>query len=630
MQAVAAEDSLIGLALDNKYRIVRVIGRGGMGVVYEAEHTGLGKRVAIKLILEKYTGDSEAVARFTREAQAATRIGNPHIIDVMDIGTAPDGRAYVVMELLSGSPLSKVVEEQGQMPPNRAINIMRQVLKAVGAAHAKGIVHRDLKPDNIFLLDHADSPDFVKLLDFGISKMIDPDLQVAATKLTTTGVVMGTPLYMAPEQAMGAEIDHLADVYACGVIMYELLAGKPPFDGATYAVLVAKLLTSEPPLLTEYRPGLSGKLVSAVHRALEKDPTARWQSAEAFAAALPLPSSASSVELATTQASGARAAVPPPAGRSRRWPILAASLAMLAGIGTATAIIVSQGKTKSEPTPQPETGRLEVSSEPPGAKIVIDDDQVVSDGAAVTLREGKHRIHAELDGHTPTNSIQEVRAGETKAFVIQLAPAPTNPTNITKIEQLLPGKGDGSAGKPGPGPGPKKGARRGRRVRPGSARRPSRCPRRTSTRWPRRRCLPKIPRTRSRTPGRAPPRTRRRRRRSSARIPRRHRAQVLIRRSQSRTRTDALPALSRRRGPPDRAVRVCRRSRGRAQGVRRGPGRRQGRGLADGDRALPARVRARPPSLRALQHRPRLRAPRSAPRGLHLVRALRRGRASVG
>ncbi len=292
---------MIGLALDNKYRIVRVIGRGGMGVVYEAEHTTLGKRVAIKLMLEKYTGDSEAVARFTREALAASRIGNPHIIDVMDIGTAPDGRSFVVMELLSGAPLAKVIEDHGPMPPQRAIAIMRQVLRAVGAAHAKGIVHRDLKPDNIFLLDHDSATDFVKLLDFGISKMIDPDLQVAATKLTTTGVVMGTPLYMAPEQAMGMEIDHLADVYACGVIMYELLAGKPPFDGATYAVLVAKLLTSEPPLLAEIRPGLSPKLVAAVHRALEKEPQKRFQSAEEFANALPAPNSASAVELATTQ-----------------------------------------------------------------------------------------------------------------------------------------------------------------------------------------------------------------------------------------------------------------------------------------------------------------------------------------
>jgi hypothetical protein len=308
------------------------------------------------------------------------------------------------------------------MPPQRAIAIMRQVLKAVGAAHAKGIVHRDLKPDNIFLLDHDASTDFVKLLDFGISKMIDPDLQVAATKLTTTGVVMGTPLYMAPEQAMGADIDHLADVYACGVIMYELLAGVPPFDGATYAVLVAKLLTQEPPLLTEYRPGLSPKLVAAVHRALEKDPQKRFQSAEAFSAALPQPNSASAVELATTQASGGRARAMPvarPGGQRRKWPLLAASIAMLAGVATATAIIVAQNKapaTTTEP-PQPakveppapvnETGWLEVKSRPPGATILVDGNSI-GNGGTITLPVGVHKIHAELAGYAPVDTEEEV------------------------------------------------------------------------------------------------------------------------------------------------------------------------------------------------------------------------------
>ncbi len=438
MQAAAAEDSLIGLALDNKYRIVRVIGRGGMGVVYEAEHTTLGKRVAIKLMLEKYTGDSEAVARFTREALAASRIGNPHIIDVMDIGTAPDGRSFVVMELLEGAPLSRIIEEQGPMAPTRAISIMRQVLKAVGAAHAKGIVHRDLKPDNIFIIDHGDSGDFVKLLDFGISKMMDPDLQVAATKLTTTGVVMGTPLYMAPEQAMGAEVDHLADVYACGVIMYELLAGKPPFDGATYAVLVAKLLTTEPPLLTEHRPGLSAKLVAAVHRALEKDPQARHKSAEQFATALPLASSASAMELASTQASGARMAAKRPGSKTRRGPVLAASIAMLAGIATATAIIISQNKGASPSTGSDtttatvpstaDTGRLVVSSRPPGAKITIDGN-AVGDGATITLPIGTHKVHAELIGFMPADTDEDVTRGDTSKIVVTLIPAPVGMSN---------------------------------------------------------------------------------------------------------------------------------------------------------------------------------------------------------
>jgi len=249
----AESQPLIGQALEERYTILREIGRGGMGVVYEAEHKELGKRIAIKVMLDKYANDEEAVIRFKREALAASRIGNPHIIDVTHIGIAPDGRPFVVMELLDGQPLSAILAGTGPMQPWRAIQIMRQVLRAVGAAHIKGIIHRDLKPDNIFIVNRDDEHDFVKLLDFGISKMVDTAEMAAATRLTTTGVVMGTPLYMAPEQAMGAPAERGVDIYACGVILFEMLAGRPPFDEPNYNMLVAKLLTAEPPLLSDVR-----------------------------------------------------------------------------------------------------------------------------------------------------------------------------------------------------------------------------------------------------------------------------------------------------------------------------------------------------------------------------------------
>jgi serine/threonine-protein kinase len=452
-----AEDSLIGVTLDNKYHVTRVIGRGGMGVVYEAEHAALGNRVAIKLMLEKYNNDTEAMTRFTREAHAATRIGNPHIIQVLDISTAPDGRAFVVMELLEGQPLSRLLERAGALPPQRALSIMRQVLRAVGAAHAKGIVHRDLKPDNIFLLDQEgdEGRDFVKLLDFGISKIIDPDLQAAATKLTTTGVVMGTPLYMAPEQAMGAEIDHQADVYACGVILYEMLAGKPPFEGQTYAVLVAKLLTTEPPLLSEVRPTLAPKLVAAVHRALEKDPKNRYASAEAFLTALPGTQSASAAELAHTMASGRAPAVRLARSGSRRWPVLAVTLAMLAGIATATVVILkgqeASTTTETTPTPAPAkvepastptvaplTGRIAVSSQPAGATLKIDGKDVGVTPIGVTLDAGKHRLQLALAGFAPVDHEIEISADrETQFFVPMVASKePTKTQPIVKTQPL--------------------------------------------------------------------------------------------------------------------------------------------------------------------------------------------------
>ena len=441
----SASSSLIGQTFDNKFRIVRLIGRGGMGEVFEAEHTQLGKRVAVKLMLEKYNGDKEAIARFTREALAAGRIGDPHIIDVMDIGTAPDGRAYVVMELLIGMPLSRLIEDHGAVPVNRGLKIMRQVLRAVGAAHAKGIVHRDLKPDNIFLTTQGDQQDFVKLLDFGISKIMDPDMAAASTKLTTTGVVMGTPLYMAPEQAMGNEVDHLADLYACGVIFYEMLAGRPPFEGHTYAVLVAKLLTTDPPLLSELREGLPPRLVAAIHRALEKEPKARHAHADAFVLALPATQSGSPVELAGTVAgstlpSGQQViAVHAPAPSSKKNLIIGVAAA-LAGVAVASVILVKLQSSPSPATPEPtktvETTpsktpvplpaptRIDLVVSPADAVVTIDNDakHTYHDGEGIVVTVGKHDLKVELAGYLPQSRTVTIAEGQTDKQSFALIP----------------------------------------------------------------------------------------------------------------------------------------------------------------------------------------------------------------
>ncbi len=496
----AVRDTLVGVVLADKYRVIREIGRGGMGVVYECEHTTLGKRVAVKLMLEKYSDDSEAMARFQREALAASKIGNPHIIDVNDIGTAPDGRSFVVMELLSkGMPLAHLIE-QGPIPPPRATVIMRQVLRAVGAAHGKGIVHRDLKPDNIFLLQNEDGEDFVKLLDFGISKVVGADEAVAATKLTTTGVVIGTPLYMAPEQAMGEPVERYADIYACGVILYEMLAGKPPFEGATYAVLISKLLTTEPPLLSDVRAGLSPRLVATVHRALEKDPRARFSSAEDFAAALPAGKSPSQMELAGTMQSGKHASSSAPAlqtpasidrpratrRKSAKWPWIAGVGFVVAAAGAvgvyltkepkarpelptqATASPVEPAARPSAPTPGsavvPALGRLVIDVKPEGALVTVDDVGRGPSPAEVTLAAGDHKVVLSAQGHELVTFVREVRAGEETKVAMQLPLLPQprpgtttaakkpggTTTTPTKVSDPNPFEASGSAQPPTP------------------------------------------------------------------------------------------------------------------------------------------------------------------------------------
>jgi eukaryotic-like serine/threonine-protein kinase len=272
-----------GQIIEGKYRIVRLIGEGGMGSVYEGENTFIKRRIAIK-VLHAHSVSEETVRRFEREAQAAGCIGSDHILEVLDLGSLQNGDRFMVMEYLDGETLGARMS-RARMNPNDVAAIARQVLVGLRAAHLASIVHRDLKPDNIFILrEKAGRADYAKIIDFGISKFnaLGGDMS-----MTRTGAVMGTPYYMSPEQAQGTQaIDGRSDLYSLGVILYEALSGSVPFDGNTFNELMFKIVLSNPRPLSEVAPSLDPRLVRLVERAMARDITARFQSADDMIGAL--------------------------------------------------------------------------------------------------------------------------------------------------------------------------------------------------------------------------------------------------------------------------------------------------------------------------------------------------------
>ena len=283
VKAAADLDPLIGQTLAGRYLLLRRVGEGGMGAVYEARHVVLGKKVAVKVLLEKFLSNSELVARLLQEARLASRIGHANIVDVADYGTTDDGRGFIVMEFLEGVPLSAVLLDEAPLPIPRTLRIVRQVTDALAAAHAKGIVHRDLKPENVFLLPQG-ARETVKVVDFGVSRAFHvQDEAVNETRLTQTGTVYGTPTYMSPEQASGRDdVDARSDIWAVGVMLYECLTGEVPYTGANYLGVISQILTQSvvPPSTLRPELGISPSLEAVVMRTLARLPSDRYQGME--------------------------------------------------------------------------------------------------------------------------------------------------------------------------------------------------------------------------------------------------------------------------------------------------------------------------------------------------------------
>ncbi|PIE19233.1 MAG: hypothetical protein CSA66_02800, partial [Proteobacteria bacterium] len=280
-----SEQAIVGMTVQGRYRLDELLGKGGYGAVYRAKHLKMGNDVALKVLHASHSQSEEIVKRFELEAQRSCTLRHPNTIRVFDFGRADNGQLFLAMEFLAGAPLSAELKHGRKMAPSRVVYIISQVLRALAEAHAVGLVHRDLKPDNIFLTQIGNEEDFVKVLDFGIAKVVNS----GGTGLTLTGAVIGTPKYMSPEQCYGRDVDHRSDLYAVGCIMYHMLAGRPPFLADEPMAYLLQHAHEAPPDVRELagadHPIPTG-LAELITKLLSKEPSARFESAEATLAAL--------------------------------------------------------------------------------------------------------------------------------------------------------------------------------------------------------------------------------------------------------------------------------------------------------------------------------------------------------
>ena len=464
---------IVGTTLSGRYLVTRKVGQGGMGAVYEATHTLIGKRVAVKVLLEKYARREAIVQRLEQEARLASSCQNEHIIDITDFGRTDDGRTFVVMEYLDGESLSECLARESRLSEQRTLRIAAQAASALAAAHARGIVHRDIKPENLFLLRRKDQ-DFVKVVDFGISKSLRAsDEAEEQPRLTQTGMVLGTPLYMSPEQARGDdELDARVDVYALGVIMYEATTGRVPFVGNNYLSVISQVLNEDPRLPRELRPELSEEFEAVVMRAMAKDRDDRYASANDLlndVTAL-LEDPTRSTERAKITGPRKKAARSKSPLKIAIWVALIAvviaavvtTVVMLFGgseaakqqkvIPPGPARVLVDAAPEPDAAPEAETMEVTIQTEPPGATVQV--DGVDKGPAPVVLRLVVHdhfyEIVAAAPGHDDKKITVNTYADKDKLYTIKLKKTPKGapPVHIQPANPRPETRPGGSGDKP--------------------------------------------------------------------------------------------------------------------------------------------------------------------------------------
>jgi eukaryotic-like serine/threonine-protein kinase len=355
-----ALDRLLGTTVAGKYRVERLLGRGGMGAVFQATNTAIGKRVALKFLIDG-AADDQAAQRFQREAEAASLVESEHIVQIFDSGSTDDGLPFLVMELLQGEDLRHRLKSVGKLAPAEAAGITLQLLRALVRAHAAGIVHRDLKPDNVFLCERDGGGPLVKIVDFGISKL---SRKTTLDTLTQRGTILGTAFYMSPEQAQGLEeVDARADLYSVGALFYEMLAGRPPHTAATYEAVLVAICTRDSQDVRAHESAVPEAYSRVLHKALARDRELRHQTAAEMLRAVE-GALAGRFEPGTDTAA---LSLPPrlatAESAARRRTLVAAIMALLFGFGI-TALLLARSRQGEAALPPPQAPSLTAVAEP--------------------------------------------------------------------------------------------------------------------------------------------------------------------------------------------------------------------------------------------------------------------------
>lgn len=470
-----------------EYRVEAKLGEGGFGTVYRAVQPVIGKPVAIKILNRELSSNPEMVSRFVDEARAVNQIRSRHIIDIFAFGALPDGRQYFVMELLDGITLEDHLEAQGRLSPAETAQLLRSIARALDAAHAAGIVHRDLKPENIFLVREEDGSVTPKLLDFGIAKLAGDK----GSAKTRTGVPMGTPYYMSPEQCRGAKIDHRTDIYSLGVVIHQLVTGVLPFVADSFMQVLFKHASEPPPLPSAVVPELGTRFDAVILAMLEKEPDARPQSAsqaiESFAACVPAGATLSEFAAGATvpadvvlraatpaDLAALRSATPPdlsartappletsaPAGSSRSVLVFAIlGLLGVVGVGlgafaltrpseaappssetaqalaSAPPVAASSAEPVVEPVDAPKTVTLDIQSEPKEVDVLLGDKKLGSlpaDTIVVDRADEQIELTIQADGYEPSKLSVKPSANAVLSVKLKKTPAVVRPAPRSK------------------------------------------------------------------------------------------------------------------------------------------------------------------------------------------------------